>query len=105
MVGSSTSTLGGAPASNPSTSIDTAAHPHAQLAGTGSNEGTCPRCRQWLAHPGELAVAEAFAADVQRDAVPQGLVDRVIVAVTVHTDEATFLYNQPTIDPLPGASS
>jgi hypothetical protein len=58
--------------------------------------------RRWLAHPGELAAAEAFAAKVQRGAVPNSLRDRVVVAATAHTDETTFLYNQPTIDALPG---
>jgi hypothetical protein len=42
---------------------------------------------------------------VQLDAVPAGLRSRVVVAATAHTDEITFLYNQPTIDKLPGAST
>lgn len=63
-------------------------------------------CRKWLAHPGELTAAEAFAVVVQREAVQQLPVDmreRVIVAATSHTDETAFLYNQPTITTLPGA--
>lgn len=42
---------------------------------------------------------------VQLDAVPAGLRSRVVVVATAHTDESTFLYNQPTIDKLPGAST
>lgn len=68
----------------------------------------CWKHRKWLAHPGELAAAEAFAADVQLQALaplPAAVRGRVIIAATAHTDEATFLYNQPIIEPLPGTES
>ncbi len=36
--------------------------------------------------------------------LPAEVRERVIVVATAHTDESTFLYNQPTIEPLPGGS-
>ncbi len=60
---------------------------------------------QWLAHPGELGAAEAFAVRTQREALaplPEPVTARVVVTATVHTDAATFLYNQPTIEAISG---
>ena len=66
-------------------------------------------CRRFHAHPGELAVAERFAADVQRRLAaaacapsgsaggPEGSAAALRVAVTVHTDEAMFIYSQPAL--------
>ncbi len=67
----------------------------------------CTVRRKWLAHPGELFAAEEAAEATQRRALeglPQEMLERVIVAATAHTDEATFLYNQPTIQKRPGAT-
>ena len=63
--------------------------------------------RKWLEHAAGLAEAERFAGEQQQAALaaalPEDLRQRVTVAPTVHTDEATFMYNQPTLTPLPGA--
>jgi len=59
---------------------------------------------KWLAHPGELAAAEAAVVRAQQRVLaclPQALQDRVVIAATTHTDETPFLYNQPTIQRLP----
>ena len=61
--------------------------------------------RRFHAHPGELAVAERFAADVQRRlhaaacaaGSPEVSAAALRVAVTVHTDEAMFIYSQPAL--------
>ena len=72
-------------------------------------------CRRFHAHPGELAVAERFAADVQRRLAaaacavsgsaggPEGSAAALRVAVTVHTDEAMFIYSQPALTEDDGA--
>lgn len=69
----------------------------------------CPVRRRFHAHPGELAVAERFAIDVQRRLVaaacapsgsacdPKNSAATLRVAATVHTDEAMFIYSQPAL--------
>ena len=64
-----------------------------------------PWLRRLFAHPGELSVAEHFAADAQRLVLvalgPEALA-RVQVVPTAVTDLTTFLYTQPAVTALPG---
>lgn len=65
----------------------------------------CFHCSNWLAHPGELAAAETYTQELQQFTLvglPGELQQRVVCVATAHTDVATFLHSQPTLEHLPG---